>query len=163
MRFIAMDQVRQIITKSPEETIKIGNRLAKYFKAGDIICLVGDLGSGKTTLIKGIARGLNVRQSKVHSPTFVLMNVYHGRLPLFHFDLYRLEGIADISSIGYEEFLYDDGVAVVEWADRMASFIPQEHLSVHLKHKNEQTREISFTAKGERYNKILAKLNLDNR
>ena len=86
-----MIRTTKIISHSADETKSFGKHLARYFKGGIIVCLFGDLGSGKTTLIKGIAEGLKINQRKVHSPTFVLMNVYEGRLTLFHFDLYRLD------------------------------------------------------------------------
>jgi len=121
---------QMIVTNSPDETVRLGERLAKNFRSGDIVCFYGDLGSGKTTLIKGVAKGLKIKQAHVNSPTFVLLNIYQGRLPLFHFDLYRLEGFQGISSIGYEEFLYDDGVSVIEWADRLGPFLPDEFFNI---------------------------------
>jgi len=151
-------KAQKILSKSPEETIALGEHLAKSFKEGDIICFFGDLGSGKTTLIKGMAKSLKIDQTKVNSPTFVLMNVYQGRLPLFHFDLYRLEDIEGISSIGFEEFLYDDGVSVIEWADRLGTFLPKEYLKIDLKHKNPDQREIHLTAKGAKYDRIIKKI-----
>jgi len=149
-------------SKNPDETKAFGGRLSKYLKGGDVICLFGDLGSGKTTLIKGIAGGLKINQAKVNSPTFVLMNVYEGRLTLFHFDLYRLEDIQGISSIGYDEFLYGDGVSVIEWADRLGTFLPEEYLKVDLKHKKLDERVIQLSAKGRRYQKIIEKMMLVN-
>lgn len=135
-----------------------GNHLARGLKSGDIICLFGDLGSGKTTLIKGVAEGLKIDQRKVNSPTFVLMNVYEGRLTLFHFDLYRLEDIQGIYSIGYDEFLYDDGVSVIEWADRLGMFLPEEYLKIEMKHKKPDERMIQLTAKGQRYQNVIEKI-----
>jgi len=146
------------MSRSSDETVRLGERLARSCREGDIICFFGDLGSGKTTLIKGIAQGLNIRKTKVNSPTFVLMNVYHGRLPLFHFDLYRLEDITEIASIGTDEFLYDDGVAVIEWADRFGELMPDEYLRIDLKHKKEDERLIKISAKGVRYRRILDKI-----
>lgn len=149
---------QRILSKSPGETARLGERLAGCLKGGDIICFFGDLGSGKTTLIKGIARGLNVSPAKVNSPTFVLMNAYEGRLPLFHFDFYRLENIQGIGSIGYDEFLYDDGVSVIEWADRLGTFLPEEYLKVELKHKKFDERVVRLSAKGRRYDRIIGKM-----
>ena len=147
-----------ITTKSPDETLRFGAKLAKQLRGGDIVLFFGDLGSGKTTLIKGIAEGLNIRRTKISSPTFVLMNIYQGKLPLFHFDLYRLEDVQGISSIGYDEFLYDDGVSVIEWADRLGAFTPEEFLKVDLRHKTLEERVIRLSAKGERYDKIIQRL-----
>ena len=144
-----------VLSKSTDQTLELGEKLAKHLRKGDIVCLEGDLGSGKTTLIKGIAKGLHIAPEKVNSPTFVLMNAYHGRLPLYHFDLYRLEAVHEISSIGYEEFLYGDGVAVIEWAERLGQLMPKEYLRVELKHKGENERAIKLSAVGERYSPII--------
>jgi tRNA threonylcarbamoyladenosine biosynthesis protein TsaE len=151
---------QEFVSKSPEETAGIGEHLARYAQKGDIICFFGDLGSGKTTLIKGIAKGLKISPQKVSSPTFVLMNAYQGRLPLFHFDLYRLEDAREISTIGCDEFLYDDGVSVIEWADRLGTFFPEEYLRVDLKHRKLDERVIRVSAKGERYQSIVDKIKI---
>lgn len=135
--------------------MKFGASLAKYLKSGDILCLFGDLGSGKTTLVKGIAKGLRIKEDKVTSPTFVLMNIYQGKLPLFHFDFYRLEGAAEIVPTGYEEFLYGEGVSVVEWADRFDQLMPKENLEVRLTHKAETERVIRLAGKGKRYETLI--------
>lgn len=144
-----------ILSASEEETLRLGAKLAKHLRHGDIVCLQGDLGSGKTTLIKGIAGGLRIAPEKVNSPTFVLMNAYEGKLPLYHFDLYRLGHAREISSIGYEEFLYGDGVAVIEWAERLGELAPQKYLRIELKHKGENKRLIKLTAVGEKYRRII--------
>jgi tRNA threonylcarbamoyladenosine biosynthesis protein TsaE len=116
------------------------------------------LGAGKTTFIKGVAKGLKIAPEKVNSPTFILMNAYQGRLPLYHFDLYRLENTGEIGAIGYEEFLYGDGVSVVEWAERLGALTPKEHLRIDLTHKGENTRGIKITAAGEQYCQIIDRL-----
>lgn len=147
-----------ILSKSTDQTIKVGERLAKHLRKGDILCLQGELGSGKTTLIKGIAKGLKIAPAKVNSPTFVLMNAYEGRLPLYHFDLYRLEGAREISSIGYEEFLHGDGVSVVEWAERLGELVPREYLRIELSHKGENGRSVKFSAVGAHYHRVINSL-----
>lgn len=99
-----------IVSKGPEETIGIGARLGKNLVPGDVIALIGDLGTGKTCLTRGIARGVGVSEDvEVTSPTFTLINEYPGRLTLYHFDLYRIEGIRDLQDIGYEEYFWGDG------------------------------------------------------
>jgi len=138
--------------------MKMGKKLAALLRKGDIVCLFGELGSGKTTFTKGIAVGLHIRKEAVNSPTFVLMNEYDGRLPLFHFDLYRLEETPEILSIGYEEFLYGDGVAVVEWAEKLKRLLPKEFIRVAFSVKKENERLIEFSALGARPKKILLKL-----
>jgi tRNA threonylcarbamoyladenosine biosynthesis protein TsaE len=142
---------QKTVSQSPEETIQLGEQLGKALRRGDIICLFGDLGSGKTTFIKGIAAGMEISRSQVHSPTFVLMNIYEGRLPLFHFDFYRLDNIREIGAIGCDEFLYDDGVAVIEWADRLGQDLPEEYLKVELKHKAINERVVIVSPVGRRY------------
>ena len=148
----------RILSKSTDQTLRLGERLAKHLRKGDILCLQGDLGSGKTTLIKGIAKGLKIAPAKVNSPTFVLMNAYHGRLPLYHFDLYRLEAIREISSIGYEEFLYGNGIAVIEWAERLGQLTPKEYLRIELAHKGENQRLIKIFPAGTRYFQLVDSL-----
>ena len=130
--------------------------MAAKLKAGDIICFFGDLGAGKTTMIKGIADGLKIRSDYVHSPTFTLMNMYeHGRIPLFHFDLYRIDQCEQMFDIGYEEFLYDEGVSVIEWSEKFGTLLPKERLEIHLKHKGEEAREILVKPFGVRYKNLV--------
>ena len=145
-------------TRSPEETLRLGQRLAQCLKGGEIICLSGNLGSGKTTLVKGIARGLKIEEKKVNSPTFVLMNTYEGKLPLHHFDFYRLGDPKEIAGIGYDEFLYGNGVAVVEWAERFGSLMPPENLEIRLTDAGDDKRILNFIAHGAKYQQIVVKL-----
>ncbi|MCR4337012.1 MAG: tRNA (adenosine(37)-N6)-threonylcarbamoyltransferase complex ATPase subunit type 1 TsaE [Candidatus Omnitrophica bacterium] len=145
----------EFISQHPDETIQLGKRLAKYLRRGDIVCLEGDLGTGKTTLTKGIAQGLRVTSEYIHSPTFVLMNIYEGKIPLYHFDFYRLEDPHQIAAIGYEEFLYGRGVAVIEWAERLGELTPQARLEVKISHQGENSRKFEFFARGDRYQQLL--------
>lgn len=145
----------KLVSNSVADTTEIGRALGKALKPGDIIGLVGDLGSGKTTLVKGIAVGLKVSdKEEVTSPTFVLIKEYKGRIPLFHFDLYRLEKIEDISLLGVEEYLFDEGACVIEWAERMKMLLP-EYCEIRIKIKGENTREFSFLGHGGRYKELL--------
>ena len=146
------------LSKGRQETIRLGARLARALKKGDIVCLFGDLGSGKTTFTKGIARGLKIKETAVNSPSFILMNQYIGRLPLFHFDLYRIDNTKEVFSIGYEEFLYDDGVAVVEWAERLDVLLPKNFLKVQFACKKENERLIKFLPYGKRAKEIIKDL-----
>ena len=147
-----------ITTTTPQETFALGHRLGANMKKGDIVCLTGDLGSGKTTLIKGVAKGMHISEDEVHSPTFVLMNIYEGKRMLYHFDLYRLERLEEISAIGCDEFFYGDGVSVIEWADRLGENRPKECLQVELEHKGENRRAIKITPKGKRYLQMMQSL-----
>ena len=144
-------------SQGPQDTIALGARLARRLVAGDIVCLYGDLGAGKTTFTKGIARGLKIRGQAVVSPSFVLMNAYEGRLPLFHFDFYRITDSCDIAGIGYEEYLYGDGVAVIEWADRLGRLLPSDHIAVRFSVDGSESRRIEIVAQGARPRTLLRK------
>jgi len=145
----------KIMTSGQQETVALGSVLARRLRAGDVVCLFGDLGTGKTTFVKGLASGLRIPSRRVHSPSFVLMNIYQGRVPLYHFDLYRLDTLEEIRAIGYEEFLYGDGIAVVEWADKMGTLIPDERINVFLSHRGEDKRLLEFKPSGSRYREVL--------
>jgi tRNA threonylcarbamoyladenosine biosynthesis protein TsaE len=135
-----------------EDTIKVGEALGGLLKPGDIVALKGELGAGKTVLVKGIARGLDVKEEP-NSPTFVIMNAYEGRIPLYHFDLYRISGAAELEGIGYEDYFFSDGVTVVEWAERADEIFPESTIEIEIKIQEKKTtdsetaREIKF--KGE--------------
>jgi len=149
----------EVISHNEKATMDFGAQLAKHLNPGDIVCLFGDLGSGKTTLVKGLAQGLKVSPRKVSSPTFVLMNVYEGKVPIYHFDLYRIDG-KELAGIGYEEFFYGAGISVVEWAERLGKETPKEYIDVKLTHKNEHTRLITISAHGKELNTRLNKLKI---
>lgn len=134
-----------MISNSVDETIKIGERLAKKLKKGDCVALIGDLGSGKTILTKGIAKGLGVANAKyVNSPTFVIIKEYKGKLPLYHFDLYRLNKSSLIDAENFEEYFYGDGVTIIEWADKIRRLLPKRYLEVKLKVTGEDKRKINI-------------------
>lgn len=148
----------RIISKSAEQTYKLGEYLGKNLQQGDIICLTGDLGAGKTAFTKGIGAGLNIKEF-ITSPTYTIINEYNGNIPLFHFDVYRLEGVEEMYELGYEEYFFGDGAVVVEWADIVQDIIPQERLWITiLRSKEEDSREIIFDASGDRYQKIIEEL-----
>ena len=147
-----------IITSSPEQTRRIGEILGSLLGPGDLLCLYGDLGAGKTNFAFGIAMGLEVREQYITSPTFTFVNEYEGRVPLYHIDLYRLKDPSELEGIGFEEYIASDGVTVIEWAERAEDELPEERLSVYLSHVDEHSREIGFLAEGELYEKRLEKL-----
>ena len=134
-----------MISKSVEETIEAGARLAKRLKRGDVVALVGNLGAGKTVFTKGIAKGLGVKNPRyVNSPTFVLIKEYKGRLPLYHFDLYRLTTTNILDAESYEEYFYGDGVTVIEWADKIRTLLPSKYVEVRLAVVGESRRKIEI-------------------
>jgi tRNA threonylcarbamoyladenosine biosynthesis protein TsaE len=146
----------KIISKSINGTLNIGRALAKYLKKSDIICLFGQLGSGKTVLTKGIALGLGINKNKIVSPSFVLIRQYSkAKLPFYHFDLYRLKNPRDILILGYEEYLYDDGITVIEWADRLKGYLPDEYLKIEITIKDKNSRLFKLEGFGKHYKDIL--------
>jgi tRNA threonylcarbamoyladenosine biosynthesis protein TsaE len=149
---------KKFTSDSIKTTHSLGARLGRLCKGGEIICLIGNLGSGKTTFTKGVADGLKIKPSEVHSPTFILMDHHKGRLMMYHFDLYRLEKIEEIERLGYEEFFFGDGVSLVEWADKLSSLMPKEYLEVRLEHKGDTKRGINLKAFGKKYETIINKL-----
>lgn len=123
----------KIISDSIDHTIQIGARIATALKKGDVVALIGELGSGKTVLTKGIAKGLGVKDVRyVNSPTFVIIKEYKGKVPLYHFDLYRLNKTTCLDAISYDEYFYGDGVTVVEWADKIRKILPKKRLEIKL-------------------------------
>lgn len=148
----------RIITSSADRTVALGKKLAGLLKPGDIVCLHGDLGTGKTVLSRGISAGLGVRECDVISPTFVLMRCHRGRVPMYHFDLYRVNGPDDLLGLGCEEFFFSDGVCVIEWAERLGYLEPAECLTVELSHIARDRRALRFTAKGARYRQLVKDL-----
>jgi tRNA threonylcarbamoyladenosine biosynthesis protein TsaE len=147
-----------VITVTPEQTWRVGELLGRALGPGDIVCLYGDLGAGKTNFSYGIALGLEVDASYITSPTFSFVNEYKGRTPLYHIDLYRINDPEELENIGFEHYIGGDGVTVIEWADRADDVLPAERLSVYLTHVDDKSREIGFLAEGERYKKLLEDL-----
>jgi len=147
---------------SPEQTQLLGSYLGKLAQRGDIYLLVGDLGAGKTCLVQGIAHGLDVKEY-AFSPSFVIVREYHGRLPLFHVDFYRLEYIEEIANLGLEEYLYSDGICVVEWAEKGMSVLPQNDLLIELNYvpNHEIQRSIVLKPEGQRYLELLEQLKMN--
>jgi len=143
-----------LTSASPAETVALGERLGRLAAAGDLVCLWGDLGAGKTQLTKGIARGLGIDDT-VNSPTFVLMSEYRGRLPLFHVDLYRLADAADALAGGVVDERQVDGLTVVEWPDRMGIVLPAGRLDVRIAGTGDEPRTIELVAGSPPYRRYL--------
>jgi tRNA threonylcarbamoyladenosine biosynthesis protein TsaE len=138
-----MDQ--RLTTNNAQETIQAAFTFSKNLQAGDIVLLEGDLGAGKTTFVKGLAQGLKAKVQEVVSPTFVLMNIYNGKLPIYHFDLYRLEKPQELASLNIDEYLQGDGIAIIEWPKRLGDQMPRDTYWIEFKHKDENTREICIS------------------
>ena len=118
-------------TETPEETVALGRTLASQLRPGDVVAFYGDLGAGKTTMIKGIAAGLGVAEV-VKSPSFVIVTEYAGKLPVYHVDLYRLNENSDFESIGLDSYLEGDGVCLIEWAERAEKIVPDRAIRVRM-------------------------------
>ena len=143
-----------IQTTSQEETMKIGELLAKDAFPNSTIILSGDLGAGKTTFTKGLAKGLDIHQM-IKSPTYTIVREYEGRLPLYHLDVYRIEGDAD--SIDLDEFLFGSGVTVIEWGHLLGEDLPDSYLELEIL-KEDEGRQLRFNAQGHRAEQLLKEL-----
>jgi tRNA threonylcarbamoyladenosine biosynthesis protein TsaE len=140
-------------------TQALGRRLGQLLFPGAVVALIGQLGAGKTHLSRAIAEGLGVRDSRcVTSPTFVLIQEYQGRLPIYHFDAYRLRGAEEFGELGTEEYFASDGVCLIEWADRVQAALPAEHLRIELEVTGETARRATVTGRGERYEQLVRSL-----
>jgi len=132
--------IYQKTTYNETETLTLGAKLAHLLTTGDVVAFFGDLGSGKTCFIKGICRGLELEQN-VTSPTFTLINEYSNRTPVYHFDFYRINSEDEVYGLGYEEYFYGTGICLIEWADRVQSFLPSERIEIFLKNFFEEGKE----------------------
>ena len=137
-----MKQVHYI-TSSQEETFDVGYELGKKAKKGDIFGLIGDLGTGKTILAKGIAKGLGINE-EITSPTFTLLEVYEAAIPLYHFDLYRISDDSELDNLFFEEYWYGDGVSVIEWAERAMKRLPNDIFIIRLEYTGKNRRKITI-------------------
>ena len=148
----------EVALPTPGDTRAFGAALGRLLRAGDVIALIGDLGMGKTTLAQGVAQGMDITDA-VTSPTFTLVQEYGRKLPLFHFDPYRLDQPEALSDFGFEEYLERGGVVLVEWADKIAALLPAERLTLTLtEQETEDTRLLIVEAQGKRYEDLLGEL-----
>lgn len=152
---------QRIVSNDPQETIETAARFARHLKKGDIVLLQGDLGAGKTTFTKGLAKGLGIKINDVNSPTFILMNYYDGKFPVYHFDLYRLTQDKELKTVEMDEYFYGNGVSVIEWPERLGELAPKEYFQVTLEHRSENQRMIKFSSSGKTYKGRLTKMCLD--
>ncbi|UII56227.1 tRNA (adenosine(37)-N6)-threonylcarbamoyltransferase complex ATPase subunit type 1 TsaE [Cytobacillus spongiae] len=141
----------ELKTSTPEETMEFSKRLGQLLQAGDVLTLEGDLGAGKTTFTKGLAKGLDIAKT-VNSPTFTIIKEYRGRLPLYHMDVYRVED--SFEDLGFDEYFDGEGVTVVEWAHLIQEQLPKELLEIQLFHGEEDSRRIQMMPHGKRYEEL---------
>ena len=150
---------KTFVTHSKEETRSLGKRLSAFLNEGDVILLEGDLGAGKTTFVGGVAEGLNVKEDVI-SPTFNIMKCYfHGTLPLYHIDAYRLEG--QNIEIGLDEYIEGDGACFIEWPQFIAPLIPDEKLEIVLTNKGENDRSITFKSESPHFAKLIEQMEVE--
>lgn len=145
-------------SNSPEETFAFGQSLAKVLGPGQVICLAGDLGAGKTLLVQGLAKGLGIEDA-VNSPTFTILNVYEAEFPIYHFDLYRLNYAEELFDIGFYEYTEANGLSIIEWPDKFPGELPNEYLWIDIKtNENINERIFHVSARGNLYEKICEEL-----
>lgn len=139
----------------PENMIALGEKIGREFKPNMVVTLLGDLGAGKTTITKGFAKGMGIK-GIINSPTFTIMKIHNGTMPLFHMDVYRLDNSSGDDYL--EEYFYMDGVSVVEWADNLSDIIPEEKLQITITNISDIARELEFKAIGQEYEDLLERV-----
>ena len=150
----------KLISDSREQTLEMGRLIGAILERGDIVALIGELGSGKTCLTQGMAKGLGVEENvPVVSPTFTLINEYPGKIPLIHLDVYRLSGPRDLEDMGYEEYFEGGGIIVIEWAEKIRDILPAKTLFISMRYIDENTREMILEGPGEKIRKLEELLN----
>ena len=129
------------ITNSPEETIQLGKEIGSRLNPGDIIALKGNLAAGKTTITKGIAFSLDIKDV-ITSPTYTLISEYYGKMPLYHMDMYRIDSIEEFEMLGVDEMLFGSGVTVIEWSERIEEYLPEKHIVVNIQRQEDGRRDV---------------------
>ena len=149
----------KLLSSSPQSTLQFGKQLGSLCAPGDVICLGGDLGAGKTTLAQGIAAGAGVSEREyVNSPTFAILHEYDGRIPIYHLDFYRLNSTEDVIALGIEEYFYGAGVTLIEWFERAPELVPESALRVTLLHRGDTSREIALHSAADNWRQRLSLL-----
>ena len=148
--------MKEIYLDSEENTREIGEKLGKLLFPGSVICLIGDLGAGKTTMTQSLAKSLEV-DDYITSPTFTIVNEYEGRMPLYHFDVYRIGCSEEMYDIGFDEYIDSEGVCIIEWANIIEDILPDDYLKIELNYK-ENGREMVLTPFGKKYEEIVEEL-----
>ena len=143
---------KYFVSASNEQTIQIGQTLGKYLKPGDVVLLIGDLSAGKTTITKGIGQAIGVKKI-INSPTFTIVKEYRGKFPLYHLDLYRLDGLNQ--DFDLEEYIEGDGLCVIEWPYQVKEILPKEYLEIFLERLDQNNRRIKISSHGKRYDEVI--------
>ena len=152
------------VTRSTAETVQLGREIGRLLGPGNVVTMIGELGSGKTHLIKGIAAGMGVKRSAgLSSPSFALIQAYCGRIPFYHIDVYRLASEGEAEQLGLHEYMGGEGVAVIEWADRIPSLLPKELLEIHLRYLGQHRRQIHIHGEGLQMQGLIKQLEKQTR
>lgn len=150
-----------VLTRSPRQTMSLGSRLGKLLQGGEIIALIGELGAGKTCFVRGVTQGLEVDKAAwIRSPSFTLINEYQGRLPVYHIDLYRIETRSQLDGLNLREYLFADGVSLIEWFEHLPADEVDEYLELRVAHVDGNRRRLTFSPHGQRYGEIIEGLRL---
>jgi tRNA threonylcarbamoyladenosine biosynthesis protein TsaE len=156
IKFSVTDDSVRIETGEVEQTIELGNLIGSLLKAGDVVALIGQLGAGKTYLTKGIAEGQGVKDRKeVTSPSYVLVKQYMGRMPIYHFDAYRVKSPDELYDIDCVGFFWGEGVSIIEWADKVMECLPDDFIKITIETVGETSRDIHVSYQGERYRSFM--------
>jgi len=156
IKFSVTDDAVRIETGEVEQTIELGNLIGSLLKAGDVVALMGQLGAGKTYLTKGIAEGQGVKDRKeVTSPSFVLVKQYMGRMPIYHFDAYRVKSPDEMYDIDCVGFFWGEGISIIEWADKVIECLPDDFIKITIETVGETSRDIHVSYQGERYRNFM--------
>lgn len=153
----------ELFTNSPEETDALASAISGFLARGDFIALKGELGAGKTRFAQGVAAGLGVSTGPVTSPTYTLMNIHSGRVPLYHFDLYRISSEDEIIDLGFAEYFNGNGVCLVEWPEKLSAELPADRLEIAFSVIDDSVRKIELTPFGSRFRDLLNKMNIPNK
>jgi tRNA threonylcarbamoyladenosine biosynthesis protein TsaE len=146
-------------TRNTSGTIQIGKSIGSLLLPGDVVALVGELGTGKTQFIKGLAVGVGIgKPTYISSPSFTLINEYEGKIPFYHIDLFRLRAEKEAEDLGLEEYFQSGGITAVEWADRIPSLLPREMLWIQISYTGKNTRSIEILGRGKRYEELINRL-----
>ncbi|MFH0777557.1 MAG: tRNA (adenosine(37)-N6)-threonylcarbamoyltransferase complex ATPase subunit type 1 TsaE [Candidatus Eisenbacteria bacterium] len=142
---------------SEEETLRIGREIGGFLSAGDVVAIRGELGAGKSVLVRGVCEGLGVRQ-RTRSPSFTFMIRYRGPVDVYHIDLYRVEAAGDLATLGWEEAVYGEAVTVIEWAEKLQSFLPPASVQIGIEVTGEESRNVEVEASDDRHGGLIEKL-----
>lgn len=141
-------------SENEDQTLSLGKKIGRSLSRGDVVAIRGELGAGKSVIARGICEGLGIAQ-RTRSPSFTFMNRYRGPIDVYHIDLYRIERMGELATLGWEEMLYSDAITLIEWADKLGSLLPPASLDISIEITGEETRRIALKANAERHEGII--------